>query len=221
MPAPNDAPMKPLIFCNRSVLAWQQNAKTQTRRLVRPQPDNDDWYLKQQQDGCWVYTDRDDDGVISWPSWARPIRQPYAVGDLLWIREALVSSERYDPTSSTYADMVAYCADGEYAKFDGWPRYWCWERSKLPAMFMPRWACRYYARVVSVRPERLQAITDEDALAEGVLVDGAGQPWRLMTRPRLYFSWWDSLHKKPGTRSGENPVIWRYVLEPLDNANDL
>ncbi len=34
MPAPNDTPMKPLIFGTRSIIAWQQEAKTQTRRLV-------------------------------------------------------------------------------------------------------------------------------------------------------------------------------------------
>ena len=85
-------------------------------------------------------------------------------------------------------------------------------------MFMPRWACRYYARVVSVRPERLQDISYGDAVAEGTLVP---MPSLLKTEylgqfTELYIDWWDILHKKPGTRSEDNPVIWRYVLEPVD-----
>nr|AGC71965.1 phage-related protein [uncultured bacterium A1Q1_fos_25] len=37
-----------------------------------------------------------------------------------------------------------------------------------PAIHMPRWACRLVLPLVSVRVERVQDITDEDAEAEGV-----------------------------------------------------
>ena len=96
---------------------------------------------------------------------------------------------------------------------------WHWKRRYLSAMFMPRWACRYYARVVSVRPERLQDITDEDAAIEGTFV---GQNFPLATHwypgrlGEFYLEWWDSLHKKPGTRSQDNPWVWVYGLEKAD-----
>ena len=152
--------------------------------------------------------------------WLAQVRPPYAVGDLLWIREAVVR----------VADMVAYVAVDRfapdiYAEVDGCAKLWSWKREKLPAMFMPRWACRYYARVVSVRPERLLDITDEDAAAEGTLVDikirdELGQMDSTETSREHYAQWWDSMHKKPGTRSEDNPWVWGYGLEDADASTE-
>lgn len=221
MPALNDAPMKPLIFCNRSILAWQQHAKTQTRRLVNPQPDKDAWFLKQLRDGRWVYADQADRARIFW---ACKVRQPHVPNDLLWIREALRTF--HEPAGPRNLSLVLYDADGVLVHpvdpnevLHEWP----WKRDKLPAMFMPRWACRHYAKVVNVRPERLRGITVGDAAAEGVLVaDGVlvGGSYLPMTiwypgrTSDLYLEWWDELHKKAGTRSEDNPWVWKYVLEP-------
>jgi len=212
--------MKSVVFCKRSVLAWQENGKTQTRRPVKPQPEEDDWVLSVGFNGRWGW-------MVSLGHKkgfeCHPVRQPYAVGDICWIREALVSAERYDPTSSTYADMVAYCADGEYAEFDGWPRYWYWEHDKLPSIFMPRWACRHYAKVVSVRAERLQDISFDDAVAEGMpaFTHMGGV---LLATPtnhrRWYMEWWADLHRKLGMRWKDNPWVWAYGLEKADVSTE-
>ena len=213
MPAPNDA--KPLIMGTRSILAWQRGTKTQTRRLVRPQP-LDRLAVVRAAEGIWFGGEAKGDPLFELKS------QPYAVGDLLWIREALVRAEPIDDPDVpdwilTRKDVPVYEADR--AMIPNWTAEmpWTWKRDKLPAMFMPRWACRYYAKVVSVRPEQLIDIGDEDAVAEGTLVglDLCSLGYRGDAH-NLYHDWWDSMHKKPGTRSQDNPWVWVYGLESAD-----
>jgi len=206
MPAPNDTTMGPLIFGPRSIRAWQQDAKSQTRRLVRPQP-AEGLSIIQSEEGVWVAQDE---------TLFELLDQPYAVGDLLWIREKLRCL--YDPNISEDDALVFYDIDQELAKDKGKPVVWPWKRATLPAMFMPKWACRYYVRLVSVRAERVQDISDEDAIAEGTLVDVEKGPIIMGDdEPGIWYAiWWDSLHKKPGTRWQDNPSIFVYGLEDAD-----
>jgi len=212
---------RPLIYGKRSVIAWRQGAKTQTRRLVNPQPLNPHWYLKQQEsDGRWAWWTRLQDGR---GCWAANVRQPYAVGDLLWIREAL---RRFrEPPDMGDRGLVVYAADGHFALDGDQECDWRWKRDKLAAMFMPKWACREYGRVLSVQPERLQDISDGDMIAEGTMV-GVGFTRPVMvnayhgTRHNLYFAWWDDLHKKPGTRSEDTPWVWVYGLGKADDRSE-
>jgi len=65
----------------------------------------------------------------------------------------------------------------------------------------------------------LQGITNADALKEGVLVGQDFPPtttWYPGKPCDLYLDSWDSLHRKPGTRSRDNPWVWVYGLEALD-----
>jgi len=196
--------MKPMIFGTRSILAWQAGAKTQTRRLVNPQP-TDNQKLYQDDEGRWWWWERQ--GAIGFR--LSPMRQPYAVGTLLWIREALIWQD----------DMVAYAADQKLVSYEGGIACWRWDANRLPGMFMPRWACRYYGRVTERWPERLQEISDEDAVAEGVLVGNDPMIRYSGQYHGWYMDWWDSLHTKPGTRSEDNPWVWRYGVEEVTDAS--
>jgi len=54
---------------------------------------------------------------------------------------------------------------------------WEWNRDTLSAMFMPRWAARDFVTLEDVRVERLQNISDEDAIAEGITVPDTPKCW--------------------------------------------
>ena len=73
-------------------------------------------------------------------------------------------------------------------------------------MFMPAWAARIFLEIVSVRSERLQTITEDDAIAEGI---HAGASW--ITSPiEQYAALWDSINTRAGTRWADNPFVFRY-----------
>jgi len=217
------ATKKPLVFCLRSVMAWQSKHKTQTRRLVRPQPGDlpdveGQWHLEEDASGKWSW--RMTERPLEW-HYIRLVHQPYAVGDLCWIREALVSSndQYFVGENAEPCHIALYAADRVIAINQGRPMTWRWKRSKLPAIFMPRRAARYHARIIGVRPERLQDITVEDAVAEGTLVGldyDKLSTWYDGKSRDLYANWWDSLHTKLEYMWNHNPMVWRYEVEDAD-----
>ena len=88
-----------------------------------------------------------------------PSKCPWSSGDLIYVRETYAVNEASD---------LAYRADGE-EPIDGDGYYWTpkW----IPSIHMPKRMARIWLEIVSVRPERLQSITEADAIAEGVEVN--------------------------------------------------
>ena len=88
---------------------------------------------------------------------------------------------------------------------------WGW-RLKI-GRFLPGWASRITLVVVDVRAERLQDISEADALAEGIVKthSGFGLPdgsHYHATDPRIsYWSLWDAINGAGATES--NPLVWR------------
>ena len=98
------------------------------------------------------------DGGTDEKLWARvyPRKQP---GDLLWVREAW--SPIGELSECTGPDDIHYRATSTEAE-----AALCeWK----PSIHMPRWACRLRLRVTAVKVERLQDISEEDAIAEGII----------------------------------------------------
>ncbi|CAK7025875.1 MAG: hypothetical protein DELT_02580 [Desulfovibrio sp.] len=100
-----------------------------------------------------------------------------------------------------------------------------WEHGKAPvkwrpSIHMPRWAARIFLEVVSVRAERLQDISEEDAIAEGIQksIGGmwCGAPHKAHGAPRQHNSareafadLWNSLYSnRPGQDWSANPWVW-------------
>lgn len=148
---------RPMLFSGAMVRAILEGRKSITRRIVKPQP-------------AWVYNnkipvrtpDADPDGAIRCP-----YGQP---GDRLWVRETFAYYRPFagEPTSTPiYAADLDHCGqcpiqtpDGEVmvSPRDGW----------TPSIHMPRKVSRITLEITGVRVERLQDISEADALAEGV-----------------------------------------------------
>ncbi|HHM5622836.1 TPA: hypothetical protein ACRNOX_000238 [Pseudomonas aeruginosa] len=160
---------RPILFNDQMVRAILEGRKTATRRIAKPvkHPDLGNIYAP----GALVL-EREPQHVIDR---ACPYGQP---GDRLWVREAwqgpLISDEEQDANQSWWKDMTKFqnpghCAyrasgdDNEYFDPDGY--FHCkWK----PSIHMPRWASRILLEITAVRVERLQDISEEQALAEGV-----------------------------------------------------
>ena len=115
---------------------------------------------------------------------------PYGVpGDTLWLRETWFQSED--------SSMVHYRADNDDPYVTRW----------RPSIHMPRWASRITLEVTGVRVERLCAISEADAAAEGVTQCGDGG-WHAEDTGRDGSSpCWD-------TASGSYRLLWESINGP-------
>lgn len=163
--------MRPMLFKTAMVQALLAGTKTQTRRLVKPQPDTSD--------------DRPLEIWHGWPSLARSgeqyhnITPPYGrPGDVIWVRETWWSGYPYEGDEPQYERLEYwYKADTGDARPGDVSDEWCynefglnkecWPRWKS-SMFMPREACRLFLEITDIRVEQLQDISESDAVAEGV-----------------------------------------------------
>jgi len=144
-------------------------------------------------------------------------KPPYAVGDVLYVREAL----RPYPwlTGSLKTDGIAYAAGYNaerhpVASAEPWP----WKVNYLPSIFMPRRLARIWLRVTRVREERLLDITEEDIVCEGLppnwadAVEFAREIYGdcdglRADEPRdWYMTLWNGLHGKDAWE--QNPLVW-------------
>lgn len=157
----------------RAILA---GTKTQTRRALKTQfaPDsepaemcatNERGHQTSGHSGMW-WDDTAGNSDLA-------VRCPYGVpGDRLWVRETWSTHSCFDDIkpSDLTTRSLHYWADGEIQT-----------GKKRPGMFMPRWASRITLEVTGVRVERLQDISEEDAMAEGceVAAETTGEDERL------------------------------------------
>jgi hypothetical protein len=152
---------KPILFSGPMVRALLNGKKTQTRRVLKPQPEFNGtaWHVCSSGGGCFVASESN-------VGLAAIDYVKYALGNLLWVREAWRASKDYDkyPPREMSPWPVQYEADGAPDKDDDLHM-----NGRLrPSMFMPQWASRITLEVTGIKVERLQDISEEDAQAEGV-----------------------------------------------------
>ncbi|MFN3624401.1 MAG: hypothetical protein ACK4TP_10100 [Hyphomicrobium sp.] len=167
---------KPIQFSTPMVRANREGAKTQTRRILKPQPDPRCTEAFRGEDGIWRFSRPTARFPVSQSDDDRNIR--FVVGDILWVREAWRTDVSFDHLSPKQIEErciiagykrgwapIAYDAGG-YSPSWG-TNDWHELGRKRASMHLPRWASRLTLEVTGVKVERLQDISEADAKAEG------------------------------------------------------
>jgi len=202
--------MTTISFMNDMILAYQAGLKTQTRRVIQKQPPVG-WRLS--SDTGMVYRGRT---LARWESsngmWTTycPYGQP---GDLLGFLEGyqIVSAD-----TSTRNVQVRYLADDTLFDVELTPQELAkWERRKYPyratpGRFMYRSLVRYTPKILSIRVERVQDISDEDILTEGIDPIRCA---RTEVNREVFSELWDSINSKRGYGWNANPWCWVVEVE--------
>ena len=210
---------RPILFNAEMVKAIISGRKTQTRRVLKVQPDEDGLLLFLPS-SRWLDTSE------------REYNCPFGnVGDQLWVRETwqgpLVDyDDAYsmfkDPTPYQKVENCVYKADGgpcpEFTDADDELRYG-WKAS----IHMPRWASRIDLLITGVRVERLNDISEEDARDEGVKPAGDMLPnypdtfltpnGDFATAHVAFKRLWESIYGADNWQA--NPWVWVIEFEHL------
>lgn len=199
---------RPILFSAPMVRALLAGTKTQTRRVMARQKKHDftDYTLFGQQghdDGPWKAIEHAPD----WPDGKEDqCLCPYAShrGDRLWVREAFLIEDDREPAAN-----ILYRADGDVHVYS-MGEHLRWK----PSIHLPRKLSRITLEIFDVRVERLQDISGDDALAEGIvrLRDGGyasdteGRHYHAASAWHAYASLWEGIHG-PGSWA-LNPWVW-------------
>ena len=206
---------RPIIFSDPMVRAIQEGRKTQTRRVIKPQPDIlsilDEYGLP----GTALGYNRIGVGTTLMKC---PYGQP---GDLLWVRETWSpwADELTRQAISRKGEPCLYKADYlEKAPcvVIGGDFHW------HPSIHMPKKYARLWLRITNVRVERLQEISIKDCKAEGVLCDcPENEENRCLLGNKGHFKiLWDSLNAKRGYSWESNPWVWVVEFERYEKTDN-
>lgn len=251
-PAKTPVRERPILFSAQMVRAILEGRKTQTRRILTRNNSTvlgDRWGAKSPWDGLDftravprtqstmmrfiagaaaprdIHLDvpflhpQDAANGMAWDGCVYRVRPQWEPGELLWVREAFawISDCRHnDPGARALADGAFYRAD-ELVDCGDIVRW-------RPSIHMPRWASRITLRITDVRVERLNEISEEDCLAEGIERLPEHQHWRAWRgagEPRApglipyyvaqYRDLWEHIN---GLGSwAENPWVWVVAFE--------
>lgn len=197
---------RPIIFQGKMVRAILDGRKTQTRRIIKPQPEpeKDLWYPDPGSPRAKHYGNVEH-MIKGLPVDFSPYGQP---GDLLYVREAFADIPETLPGNIHYKDSATE-ADLKWFKEEGWK----WKRS----IHMPKKYARIWLEVTGVRVERVQDINSGDAEKEGLVRDMSknnnyAASVDLISRFRRL---WNSIYAKRGFDWIENPWVWVIEFKPV------
>ena len=163
---------KPILFSTEMVQAILEGRKTQTRRIIKPQPKEGiittAFDFKKGFYASKIKIEENPDRFEI----TKLFKPKYQTGDILWVRESFFNCSSFK----------------EYPLFSEIKGNFCYKTNDFigchkwkPSIHMPKEAARIFLEVTNVRVERLQDISEEDAIAEGI--DKKGD---------LYFNYFES-----------------------------
>lgn len=210
---------KPILFSTEMVQAILEGRKKLTRRtqgleIINKNPD--DWFLDGLKIlGRFIFHNLKSKEEIQ-------IKPKFEIGDILWVRETWQTTWNENKKSW---DTI-YKADGGYWIDDDGIMKW------KPSIFMPKKKCRIFLEITDVRVERLQDISEEDAIAEGVESFNhgyGGSPVGVWYKDYIYgkfnlkpnFSFKSLWKKINGEDSwNTNPWVWVYEFKVVEKPKD-
>jgi hypothetical protein len=187
-----------ILFSGPMTLAVHERRKTETRRPLKAQPEPGR-KVQRVNPNVVAFVPHDwtlDHALL--PEWS--VASPWPKGSILWCREAL---ESVGGVAHYRADLAPVVLD------DGSDLAWRWKRDTLPAIHMPKDACRMSVRVLGTTAAKLSTMTERDALAEGfdTLAD--------------FRALWNKLHaKRPALLVERDPWAWRIRFAVHEAVSD-
>ena len=208
-----------LMFKAPLVHAILEGKKTQTRRLVAMPRKRDSFVMLDHGKGFWPYQSDDGESEVCSDGCEHRYSSPFGMpGDRLYVRETWQHANfplgPYSEGTPVFyrADYLddPHGPDGEKSP-EGKYRHWS------PAIHMPKAAARIWLEVTGVRVERLQQITDADALAEGVDRTNTSIPGYARER---FNQLWDSTTGRPELPENKNSKRYARAKHWLDTHPD-
>ncbi|HBX7623774.1 TPA: morphogenetic protein [Klebsiella pneumoniae] len=194
-----------MIFNGEMVRAILDGRKTQTRRPIKWKQTRFTEIGEREDGSKWPWSEDAEHACDFW----HPC--PFgAVGDRIWVRETWA---RYNIDQNSYD--IAYRATTP----ENWPEEGRWR----PSIHMPRWASRILLEITNVRVERLNAISQEDAQAEGMELTG----WRptysdpdsggeVMTPYDNFAELWSSIYGEGSWKA--DPWVWVIEFKRIEGG---
>jgi hypothetical protein len=234
-----------ITFNAEMVRAVLEGRKTQTRRIMKVQPESNQYGLLRIIDS----TKRSNVGKCHWAesnatgphTRSKLFSCPFgAVGDRLWVRETWMPDA---PRDGTWGDVEFYGCKGSplsmipkrYRKPEHCIHRASWDCNEMvgwtPSIHMPRWASRITLEITGVRVERLQNISQADAVAEGIksgrcgnetswrdafYVPGDNQPY--FNAETAYGDLWSSIYGDESWQA--NPWVWVIEFKRVEATHD-
>lgn len=207
---------RPILFSGPMVRAILEGRKSQTRRIVKPQPPERWAKHEPTADGeRWAYQLPS----LDWHTVKCPYGKP---GDRLWVRETfayLDDLRTKDPGTGALADRAFFRADHATGlTHDDNPAE---DLKWRPSIFMPRNLSRITLQITNVRVERLQEITFSDIRAEGKSCpqhdfDSGFCASECAALRNEWATGWDKINgKRKGCDWNSNPWVWVVEFKKL------
>lgn len=197
----------PILFSTGMVQAILEGRKTQTRRILKVK-------------GCKPFTPDNSwsiEDIMRWNKDYHPYGQP---GDVLWVRETW--QQRNETAQKMGFEKFYYKS--------GWNG--CNEAGWKSSLFMPKAACRIFLKVISVRVERLQDISELDAFSEGVehmltevqssqsILHARGLPQHQYGASLAFKDLWQTIHAGKPSSWENNPWVWVVEFERCEKPEN-
>ena len=196
---------KPILFNTEMVKAILEGRKTQTRRLVKGLPLAEPWF--DIEDGKPLMCDENGEW---YPAERFSIVQP---DDILWVRETWNGLKTGNPKLGYHTTYWYKADENDENPDDRW----------RPSIHMPKDAARLFLWVKDVRMERLQDMSEEDAISEGYsgicpgahtvyFSDGYAEPCHVGGE-ECHYGYWYCNHSIPEAFGRD---IWDGTIKPAE-----